>query len=305
MTIRSCATALMLCLLPAAMASAQDQPPVTAATTASSEPWRDRIELFAGLDGSKQPQDLGINANMGPRFAVNAAAPLVRTAGLGIQFGAAVNLSDAAVHVLDQVEGTSRRTQMFATVAVFQRARRLSWSLGYDLLRQSYYDDVRLGQWRGDVTIPVSGRDSIGVWFTAPATGSDAAVGNVSAGGTALRLDPIGQVNVVARHTWASGARTGVWMGVARGHHNVVLVFPDNSRSRNVLVYGAELVMPLNDRLAITGATNLITPTATGTVDAFMGVTVNFGSRRPRPASLAPLLGVANNTSFAVDLARK
>ena len=40
---------------------------------------------------------------MGPRFAVNIGAPVVQGAGLGVQFGAALNLSDAAVHVL--VEG--------------------------------------------------------------------------------------------------------------------------------------------------------------------------------------------------------
>ncbi len=296
------ALALMLSALAATPAFAQSSAPASAA---SSEGWRDRIDVFVGLDGSKQPQDLGINANMGPRFAANIATPLVRAAGLGIQFGTSVNLSDAAVHVLDQVEGTSRRTQVFTTVGVFQRTGRLSWSLGYDALRQFYYDDVWLGQWRGEVNVAMSDRDQIGVWFTAPASGSDAAVGDVSAGGTALRLDPIGQASVVARHTWATGARTGVWVGVARGHHNVVLVFPDNSRSRNVLVCGAELLMPLNDRWAITGATNLITPTATGTVDAFMGVTVNLGRRGTGTARFGPMLGVANNTSFAVDLERR
>jgi hypothetical protein len=31
----------------------------------------ENLSLFAGLDGSKQPQDLGINANMGLRLAAN------------------------------------------------------------------------------------------------------------------------------------------------------------------------------------------------------------------------------------------
>ena len=34
-----------------------------------------------------------------------------------------------------------------------------------------------------------------------------------------------------------------------------------------------ELSVPLSDRFALTGATNLMTPAATGTVDAYMGVT--------------------------------
>ena len=59
-----------------------------------------------------------------------------------------------------------------------------------------------------------------------------------------------------------------MWLGVARGHHNVVWVFPDNSRTENVLVYGADLQLPLNDRFAVMGAANFLTPTSTGTVDA-------------------------------------
>jgi len=293
LTLLVCLTSLLLAP-PRALAQAAG--PVTG----SAESWRDRIDLFVGLEGSKQPQDLGINANMGPRLAVNVGAPLVGTAGLGVQAGVAVNLSDAAVHVLDQVEGTSRRTQTFTSIALFQQTQRYRWALGYDVQHQQYYDEVWFAQWRGEATVAITGRDDIGVWFTAPARGSDATVGT-----TPLRLDPIGQVNAVARHTWASGATTGVWLGVARGHHNVVLVFPDNSRDRNVVVYGADLMMPLNERWAITGATNLITPTATGTVDAFMGVTVNLGRGPRRRARLAPGMSVANNTSFAVDLARR
>ncbi|MEQ1760604.1 MAG: DUF6666 family protein [Vicinamibacterales bacterium] len=280
------------------------QPSFAQSAPASAQPavesWRDRTDLFIGLDGSKQPQDLGINANMGPRFAVNLGAPVVRGAGLGVQFGAALNLSDAAVHVLDQVDGTSRRTQVFTTLGVFQRAGRISWGVGYDALRQYYFDDKWMGQWRGEITTALGVNDQVGVWFTVPARRADAAVGE-----TALRLAPIGQVNGMFRHQWPSGARTGLWVGLAEGHHNVVLVFPDNTRDEHVLVYGAEVSMPLNERWSITGATNLMTPTATGTVDAFMGVTFNFGKGRTRPVAFAPVLGVANNTAFSVDLSRQ
>jgi hypothetical protein len=58
----------------------------------------------------------------------------------------------------------------------------------------------------------------------------------------------------------------------APGHDDVVWVLPANPRDRHVLVYGAELRMPLSERFAITGAANFLTPTATGTVDAFLGV---------------------------------
>ncbi len=269
-------------------------------TTATPDSWLDRVDVFVGLDGSKQPQDLGINANMGPRFSVNLGAPVVRGAGLGVQFGTAINLSDAAVHVLDQVDGTSRRTQVFTTLGLFQRAGRISWAVGFDALRQHYYDDEWMGQFRGEFGTALGANDQVGVWFTAPSRHADAAVGT-----TALRLEPIAQVNAIARHSWPSGARTGVWVGVAQGHHNVVLVFPDNSRDEHVVVYGAEVSMPLNERWTVTGATNLITPTATGTVDAFMGVTFNLGKGRARAQRFTPMLDVANNTAFSVDLSRR
>ncbi len=266
----------------------------------TDESWRDRVDVFLGLDGSKQPQDLGINANLGPRFSVNIGVPLAVDAGLGLQVGAALNLSDAAVYVLEHIEGTSRRTQLYTTIGLFQRAGRLSWGLGYDALRQYYFDDTWMGQWRGEVTARLDTNSQLGLWFTVPAWRTDAAVGD-----TALRLAPIGQLSGILRHQWPSGARTGLWVGVARGHHNVVLVFPESTRDSRSLVYGADLSMPLNDRWSIVGATNLMTPTSTGAVDAFMGVTFTLGRGHTRPSAFAPRLGVANNTAFTVDLSRR
>lgn len=272
----------------------------TAAAQSRTSSWLDHVDFFIGLDGSKQPQDLGINANMGPRFSVNAGVPLARRGGFGAQAGVAVNFSDAAVHVLDQVEGTSRRTQVFMSGGVFQRLQRVSWGMAFDAVHQRYYDDVWMSQWRGEFAYAVGQRDELGMWFTVPMRKADAAIAT-----TPVRLEPIAQFNGFARHDWPSGARTSLWVGMARGHHNVVLVFDDNSKSHNVLVYGAEVSMPLNERWSLTGATNLITPTSTGTVDAYMGATFNFGGRRNPRSGFAPLQSVANNTSFSVDLSRK
>src|SRR5262245_6909032 len=48
-----------------------------AAATGQPSPF-DTLTFFGGLDGSKQPQDLGINANMGVRLAANLGLPLVK-----------------------------------------------------------------------------------------------------------------------------------------------------------------------------------------------------------------------------------
>jgi hypothetical protein len=274
----------------------------TSAVAAGEPSPFDTLTFFAGLDGSKQPQDLGINANMGVRVAGNIGVPLVERWNLGAQGGVALNLSDAAVHVLDQIEGTSRRTQTFVTAGVFQQlSTRVSWTLAYDYLREHYYDDFVLGQWRGDIAYGASAQDDLGVWFTRSARGDDGVMGD-----TSVRLDPISQVNAYIRHAWPTGARTTLWAGVATHHHNVVVLLPDNSQDQNVLVYGAQLELPLSNRLSVTGSGNFLTPAATGTVDAYLGVTFFPGRRSPQSARprFAPPLAVANNPEFPVDLHR-
>jgi hypothetical protein len=277
----------------------------TAAAVAAAAPAPGQFEnvsLFFGLDGSKQPQDLGINAHMGIRFSGNAGFAVAEKAGLGVQVGAAWNVSDAAVHVLDQIGGPSKRTQGFVTFGLFQRtARRLNWALGYDMLRQDYYDNFSLAQWRADVSYGVNNTSWVGVALAKAAKGDDGLMGE-----TPVRLDPITQVHGYFSHVWPTGANTRLWAGVANGHNNVVWVFPDNSRKEKVAVYGADLHMPLSDRFAVTGQGNFVTPTATGTVDAYLGVVFypGRGAMRTTQSRFAPMIPVANNPTFSVNLKR-
>jgi hypothetical protein len=73
-----------------------------------------------------------------------------------------------------------------------------------------------------------------------------------------------------------------------------------------VFVYGADLHMPLNDRFAVTGAANFLTPTATGTVDAYLGIVFYPGHIAMHHAAqdFSPLLMVANNPTLSVNLKR-
>lgn len=284
-----------------AQSSSSAAAPASAGTAAAdSRTWLENVNVFAGLDGSKQPQDLGINANMGVRLAANAGIPLVKSARLGAQVGVALNLSDAAVHVLEQVEGTSRRTQTFATIGLFQQATdRLSWALAYDFLHQKYFDAFTLGQLRGEAGFDVTTTDEVGAWFTKSAKGDSGTMGT-----TPVRLDPISQINTYLKHRWPSSAETTAWVGVAAGHNNIVFLLPNDSRTRRVLVYGARLDLPLSDRVSITGSSNFLTPAATGTVDAYLGVTIHAARRRAPRSTFAPPVSVANNPEFAVDLHR-
>src|SRR5713226_311856 len=125
-------------------------------------------------------------------------------------------------------------------------------------------------------------------------------------GTTSVRLDPISQANFFYRHIWSTHAQTSAWVGVAAGHYDVVWVFPANPRDEHVLVWGSELHLPLSDRVAITGAANFLTPTSTGTVDAFLGVAFYPGrsAMRVDRNRYAPIASVANNPTFSVDLHR-
>lgn len=263
--------------------------------------WGDALSVFVGPDGSKQPQDLGINANMGLRLGMNWAVPLRRSAGLGVQVGLGQNFSDAAVHVLDQIEGTSRRTQTFLTAGLFQRVGRLDWGLSVDVLRQRYYDQFLLAQLRGRVGVAVRADDQVGAILRVGVKGDRGAMG-----GTPVTLDPIDQVSAFHRHTWANLVQTTVSAGMVNGHSDLVWVIPGDRRNRRSFVYGAEIQVPLSEKFALSGASNLILPAASGTVDAYLGVVwfPGHGAMRAPTHRFAPALAVANNPEFAVDLRR-
>jgi hypothetical protein len=304
-------TLLALIDLGAGTAAAQAVQPAAGDTTtaalqssgATSRGTRwDNLSIFAGLDGSKQPQDLGINANMGVRFSGNLGLPVSDRLNLAAQIGAGVNLSDAAVHVLDQIEGTSKRTQTFFTLGLSQSiGERTTWGLAYDGLLQHYYDDFTLGQMRGFAGYSITESNEVGVWFTTSVKSDQGMMGT-----TPVTLDPISQTNGYVAHVWPTGARTRLWLGLASGHHNIVWGLPDNSRDSRVVVYGADLELPLSDRFAVSGSANFLTPTATGTVDAFLGITYFPGrnAAHQRRGTFVPRQAVANNPEFPVNMHR-
>ena len=264
--------------------------------------WWDGLSLFAGLDGSKQPQDLGVNALMGGRASYNMGIPIVKDWGLGVQVGLGYNFSDNAVQVLHRLGVSDRRDQLFNTLGVFQRTDwGLNWSLAHDFLWESYYDDFQLSQWRGRIGYQVTATDEFGAWGTVRDSGDSGSVLGVP-----IHLQPIQMVNAFWRHIWSSSAWTTFWIGAAHEHGRFVLVLPDQPPVRNAFTYGADLQIPLNDYLAIYGEANFITPASSGTVDAYLGFTFypGGGAHNALQKRFAPLLPVASNTSFAVDLPR-
>lgn len=266
--------------------------------------WFDNLSLFVGLERSKQPQDFGVNSHLGARVSVNWAIPLMDDIGLGLQAGGAVNASDNASQVLEGVGEVHSRAQLYTTFGLFQRCDSgLVWAIVWDHLRESYYDDFSLHQFRGRVGRQF-GREEAGLRVSFSDGNSDK--GRVFV--HTISLEALAQASVYWNHRWESGADTMLSLGVAESHSERNLAFELLGRtpqrdSGPRLAFGAEIHVPLNDRWALFGQSNFITPADTGTVDSYLGLAYypGKGARRAR-SGYQPMLPVAGSTSFAVDL---
>lgn len=262
--------------------------------------WFDGLELFAGLDGSKQPQDFGVNAHFGGRLHANWGIPVFQDSGIGIQIGTAVTQSDHAVAVTEALEGSSSRTQSFITAGVFQRScSGWNWGVVYDYLYEDDYDMVSLSQIRGTISYELNECNEVGFIGMAPLNGAD-----VDWAGNALYLRPLAQGRFFWRHWWQSGVQTTTWLGMSESHGQDNAALGAGVETGEVLVFGADFQAPLNDYLALYGEANFVTPADTGTVDAFLGFAFYPGGgawRWQRRQSTA-LLPVAGSPSFSTDL---
>lgn len=272
--------------------------------TASQPRWFDELYFRAAIDGAKQPQDFGVNANLGGQVSMNWAAPIVASWGLGVQAGTGLTATGNAVRVYELLGESTGRTQHFTTVGLFQRTEAgIAWGLVYDFLNQKSFDQFQLGQWRGRLSYELTEQDQVGINLMLRSQKDLGVFGN----SVTVELAPIDQMNFYWRRYWETVAQTTLWVGFSEGHgeDNVVTGFSPAKGTSFLL--GADLLMPLNDRLAIYGETNLMMPADTGTVDAFLGLQWSpsrriYTSRRTR---FSPMQELAAPTTFSVDLTRQ
>ena len=265
----------------------------------------ENFDVFLGLEGSKQPQDYGVNAHLGGRFSVNKGLPLWESAGLGLQVGTSLNYTENAVQVFERFGASTHRTQSFTTVGLFQRLDSgLVWAGAWDFLYESYFDHFSLNQFRGQLGWR-SDADELGLRAS---LSGDRDRGTII--GVPVTLKPLSQGNAYWRHTWESQAETTLWVGLAESHGQRNLAFeallgdPRQAASGARLLFGAEIQVPLNDHWALFGQGNFITPADTGSVDAYLGVCwyPAGGAYGARQRQFAPVLPVANSPTFTVDL---
>ncbi len=261
----------------------------------------DEITFLFAIDGSKQPQDFGVNANLGGQSGVNWGIPILDEYGIGAQVGTGITASANAVRVFELLGESTGRTQSFTTLGLFQRRDSgFSWGYVHDFLYEKSYDSFHLGQWRIRGSYLLSKNNELGVTSMLHSYGARGVFGN----NTSVTLTPIDQGSVYFRHFWETGAQTTAWIGIADKHGENNAVTGPSPGKKYPFLFGADLMMPLTTSFAIYGETNLIMPSDTGTVDAFLGVqwfpgALAFKARRGR---YSPLLPLASATSFAVDL---
>ena len=267
-------------------------------------PLWDNLSFFGGLDGSKEPEDLGVNAHFGFRAAVNAGFPLLEQEGLGVQAGTALNYSQNAVRVLKYVDRVTDDLQSFTTIGLFQRSPvGVNWGLVFDFRIDDYYQNMSFGQWRGQVGYDLGADNEVGLKAAVRAYGQSVTMP------ASFDLRPITQGDLFWKHIWENEIVTSFWVGLAEGHGRFdlaahLLGAPADPPVHHPLVFGAEVFIPLTDQIAIFGEANFITPNDTGTVDATLGIAFypGAGARRAPRSRFAPLLPLGNNSSFAVDL---
>ncbi len=259
---------------------------------------------FFGVDGSKQPQDFGANANLGVAAQLNYSGPLVAHLGIGFQAGSRVSFTGNAVQVFELLGEKKDRFQNFTTVGLFQRLDSgFTYGVAYDYLTQESFDSFNLGQWRIRASFELGVFNEIGVTLNL-ADRNDTGRFNSET----VVLDPVEQIHVYLRHDWQSGASTTFRVGVADKHSEENAITGTLPPKTNQILFGSELFAPLNDWMAIYGETNLVMPADTGAVDAYLGVQIapqGILRSRSRTNRFRSMFAVASSPSFTTDLNRQ
>lgn len=262
-------------------------------------PFGENLSVFFGMDGAKEPIDLGINARFGYRFHINWGLPLVEDWNLGLHLGFGYNQANNAVRVL-RVIGASRDIQQtFFSAGIFHRSEMgLNWEVAWDYRADEYFESINTSQWRGLLSVNLNDRNEVGFWGTYRDR-----IDRAHLGALWFNVKPVNQVNLFWRHTWDMQIVTGMWAGIAEEHGRLLALLPGESAVQHPFVFGADVFVPLSDQLAIWGEAQFITPNDSGTVIATLGVAwYPWGRTTSQPrGAFAPLLPTASNASFTLD----
>ncbi|MCG2684348.1 MAG: hypothetical protein L6306_12135 [Planctomycetales bacterium] len=268
---------------------------------------------FFGFDSFKGVSDSFLGSNFGAVAGLNSAIGAFGLAdyGIGWQLGMSYGVYDWNGSA--GVRPTDNQQQVFVTTGFFRKAagdQQLSFGLVYDWMINDNWGiwgvNPTMGQWRGQVEWAVSGSNAFGIYGCLRDLFS---VQNYTGGQVPIivRNQSLTQVNLFWHHKFVSGADSWLWVGA-----------PENVRLNQLgslgdLIVGANIQVPITDRLALYGNAQYMNPSATAglvasTEEAWnigAGIVWYFGgharSDKINGKCWLPYLPVANNSTFLVD----
>jgi Family of unknown function (DUF6666) len=255
--------------------------------------WLDESSLFVGVQGFKNPTDLGRNGNFGFTEGVNFAGAFWNHFGIGYQVGARFgqsNLSgESASGALDH-----SRDQVFLTTGLFQRAFQgngLQWGAVFDWLEDQYFVDNNFAQVRAEASYLINGNE-VGFWGAFGTSGNKPVL--IDQDTVLFRTTDL--FAFFYRRTLVSGGQGRAWVGFTGNGEGLV---------------GADFRVPVSNNIDLLSGFNYVIPNqgvnAGGSVQEGWGLAMNvvwYPTRARCGTHNGPyraLFNVADNSTFMLD----
>lgn len=258
------------------------------------------FSLFAGVDAFKGPLDQGRNGNFGFHEGLNWGIPLgamldASHTRIGFQLGLMATQSNFQGH---QVEGEAveeGRDQLFFTAGLFRRAlcHEFQWGAVFDFMHDSYYDTTDVKQIRAELSYVISPKWEWGFWGAFNSSRESVLVNDVP-----ILYEATDQYTFFYRRQFDCGGDGRLWAG-----------FTGNSD----FLLGTEFILPIGRSWALQNSFHFLIPKEGGDAVGqreeswslgmslvwYPGQAVHCALQHP----YRPLLPVANNGNFMVDMA--
>lgn len=271
--------------------------------------------LFIGLDDFRGVSNQVRQDSFGLRTGINLGVGLLDSWGVGAQAGVSYGGYKWDGQSFPTTEPSAWNSQVFMTGGLFKRADkgwRFNAAAVFDYMVSDNFSIVAsepsFGQFRGLLSVPVSGHDEIGSWVAVHESSSTQGLSAPFSPGT-VTFQAIDQYNVFWKHWFDGGTVANLYFGF-NGHQL-------NQGTQGTWVIGGGIEVPFSDRLALYGDFAYMRPSATtGDGAAFQNsynISVGIAwypctclrQRSICNRGWVPGLPVANNGSFFVGLAAR
>lgn len=251
--------------------------------------------VYTGVQGFKDPIDLGENGDFGFHEGINWGMPLWGCSGVGVQMGAEFDHSDLSPNAT--IFG-DHRNQYFITGGVFYRpTRECGWQGGivWDYLDDEFYDAVTVSQVRGNLSYVIDCSE-VGFEFAAGVHGDTVHTPPATqAFGTESVFRPVDLYELYYGRRLANGGEFKVYGGLADGLGGIV---------------GSNLDIAISDSFSLQAdfsyvIADKVNPALVPGESANLAFSVVWHpgchARDTFDSAYRPLFNVADNSSFIVN----